>query len=285
MNFDYYIAGVFIRLISETLLIEKHNSEIFRYEKGGEPQICCEVISVPVLPEVSGKLLRNALDTRLYEDGDDLFLQTVDRKDNTPIFLSGYSKTKSEPFKLWTLKSQYPHTARTQAIWSAMDLPYQLLLNGVLTLHSAAIEVEDKAVVFMAPSGTGKSTQARLWHELRGVRELNGDKTAFFCKGGQMIAGGVPFCGTSGICVNYEMPVKAIVVLSQAKENSIRRLTGIRALRALLENSFGHKSVPECTEKMIQIAVQILQEIPVYALACTPDERAVRILEEELRKG
>lgn len=285
MNFDYYIAGAFIRLISEIPLIEKHDTEIFRCEKEGNPQICCQVTSVLGLPEPSGRLLRSALDTKLYEDGDDLFLQTVDRKDDAPIFLSRYSKTKSELFTLWALESQYPHTARAQAIWPAMDLPYQLLLNGVLTLHSAAIEVDGKAVVFMAPSGTGKSTQARLWRDFRSARELNGDKTALFCKEGQTMAGGLPFCGTSGICVNYEIPVKAIVVLSQAKENSIQRLTGVRALRVLLENSFGHKSVPECTEKMIQIAAQILQEIPVYALACTPDERAVKILEGELRKG
>lgn len=285
MNYDYDIAGVFIRLTSKIPLIENHDSEIFRCERKGEPQVCCEVTSVSDLPEPSGRLLRSALDTKLYEQGKDLFLETVDRKDDAPIFLSRYSKRKSEPFTLWGLESQYPHTARTQAIWPAMDLPYQLLLNGVLTLHSAAIEVDGKAVVFMAPSGTGKSTQARLWHELRGARELNGDKTALFCKEGQAMAGGLPFCGTSGICVNYEMPVRAIVVLSQAKENSIRRLTGVKALRALLENCFGHKSVQECTEKMIQIAAEILQQIPVYELACTPDEWAVKILEEELRKG
>ena len=282
MYFDYYIAGSKIRLISEQDLVENEHAKKFRCANEDMPQICCSLLPIECVPKPSGKLLKSVQDIRLYELGEKLFLETIERKENCPIFMAEYDKYSVGDMRLWLRDDLYPHTLRLQAIWPAIDLPYQLLKQGVLTLHSASIEVDGEAVLFMAPSGTGKSTQARLWEKFRRARQMNGDKNAIFQKEGSFVAGGVPFCGTSSICVNYEMPLKAIVLLKQAKENRIRRLTGLMAVKAVLENCFGHQNVSDCIETMMNIVSKLLKEVPIYELACTPDEDAVVCLENML---
>ena len=44
-----------------------------------------------------------------------------------------------------------------------------------LAIHSAAIIYDDKAYLFSAPSGTGKSTHANLWKDEYDCEILNGD--------------------------------------------------------------------------------------------------------------
>ena len=234
------------------------------------------------LPKVPGKLIVEKREKQIYLHENDLWVKMENLSDNIPTFVSRCGMKESKVIELWMLKQYYPYSARMAHLWSALDLPYQLLKKDKLTLHSAMIEVEGKAIAFLAPSGTGKSTQARLWGKHRGAKQLNGDKNTLFCKEDTAYAAGVPFCGTSGICENYKLELGALVFLKQAKVNTVRRLTGIEALKVLLDNCFGYQSVPGCMEKMIMLATKILEKVPVYLLACTPDEQAVNALEQHL---
>lgn len=279
------IAGCRWRFDSDYPLIDSPESARFRDSgEEGKQDWNCRICPVEALPVPKGNLISGTAERRLYLDSGQLWLELLNRKDGQPIFCGTYPVEGSGEVLLWGLNSQYPYTARMEHIWSAVDFPYQLLQKGVLTLHSAAIEEAGQAVLFLAPSGRGKSTQARLWQDLRGARQLNGDKTGIACQNGRITACGLPFCGTSGICTRFELPVRAMILLGQARENSIRRLTGVTALRAILQNCFGHRGIPGCTEKMLEILTPVLEQVPVYSLACTPDERAVITLENQLRK-
>lgn len=284
MKLKYRIADLAICLDSDFKLIENPESALFRTEFFESEDLHCHMNLTEKIPKAEGRLISQALDTRLYQSEEGLYLETFNREDNQPMMLSRFSKDSADSVELWSLAAQLPHTARIQVLWSAMDLSYQLLKAGILTMHSSAIETDEGVILFFAPSGIGKSTQARLWHEFRGATQLNGDKAAISCKEEITMAYGLPFCGTSSICRNYRLPVRAMVLLSQAKENKITRLSGIPALKVILENCFGHLAVEGCMEKMLEIAGRVLAVTPVYSLACTPDERAVKILEEELRK-
>lgn len=168
---------------------------------------------------------------------------------------------------------------------AALDLPYILLNYKRIVLHAASIEVGGKIISFSAPSGTGKSTQARLWEKYRGVHQLNGDKVAVGLSNGIPHAFGFPFAGTSGICHDYDLPLRAIVFLRQSPENSITRLRGASALKEFMNNAFGHESIPSYLSQMIICASEILATTPVYLLSCTPDERAVETLENALKES
>lgn len=96
--------------------------------------------------------------------------------------------------------------------------------HGLFILHASLIRTRRGAVLFTAPSGTGKSTQADLWKKYRGAEIINGDRSGVWKNGNTWMAGGVPWCGTSGIMKNKTMPLLAIVILRQGLENEVRDL-------------------------------------------------------------
>ena len=49
-----------------------------------------------------------------------------------------------------------------------MGLEHLLATQRAVILHSAYIDYKGKAILFSAPSGTGKSTQAELWMDESG---------------------------------------------------------------------------------------------------------------------
>ena len=96
------------------------------------------------------------------------------------------------------------------------------------------------------------------------------------------MAHGLPFAGTSKICENVSLPLRGIVVLSQAPVNSVRRLRPSEAVAALCSNLFVDQVIPEEWSLALNLLLDLVAAVPVYALACTPDERAVQTLEQAL---
>ena len=97
-------------------------------------------------------------------------------------------------------------------------------------------------------------------------------------------AEGIPFSGSSQICENCSLPLKAIVYLSQAPETTICPLTGVRAFARIWEGVSVNIWDKEDVEQVSATVQQVLERVPVYHLACTPDESAVSALEQMLRK-
>ena len=63
-------------------------------------------------------------------------------------------------------------------LFDALGLDYIMSHNHRVILHSSFISRQGEGILFTAPSGTGKSTQADLWkrHE-EGVTIINGDRS------------------------------------------------------------------------------------------------------------
>ncbi len=169
-------------------------------------------------------------------------------------------------------------------MWSSLSLAQLLLWANAFFIHSSFVSVNGKAVLFSAPCGVGKSTQAALWEKYRGAEIINGDKAGILVENG-VYACGVPFCGTSGICKSKTFPLGAIVLLSQAAENTVSQLTGIEAIKAVLQNIYLDLVAPNEQAAVVDLLIELLKTVPVYSFGCTPDENAVITLEAELRSG
>ena len=177
-----------------------------------------------------------------------------------------------------------PEQECMQQIWQSINLPFQLLQRGIFTLHSAAVQTRFGAILFCGRSGIGKSTQANLWKEYENALILNGDRCAVGFVDGAANAFGLPFCGTSGICLNFSLPIAAIISLGQAPENRITRLSGIRALRAIMSNTVGLYG-GAMRESHAELFFRAAECIPIFELHCTADSRAVQLLKETLEGG
>ena len=161
----------------------------------------------------------------------------------------------------------------------------QLILNaGGFILHASFIKWNGKAILFSAPSETGKSTQAELWKSLRGAQIINGDRAVVREINGKWFACGLPFAGSSTYCENETLPLEAIVYLGQAKETKIQKWKGLMAFRNLWEQIIVPLWDKEAVEQISGKLERVVSEIPIYYLECTPDESAVIALETVIRK-
>ena len=80
---------------------------------------------------------------------------------------------------------------------SLFALDRRMIEYGGLILHCAYINHRGKGILFSAPSGVGKSTQAALWEKYRGSEIVNGDRTLLRKKEGKWLACAWPVCGSS----------------------------------------------------------------------------------------
>lgn len=169
-------------------------------------------------------------------------------------------------------------------LFKVLFLEHLLLLNGGVILHSSYIVTRYGAVLFTAPSGTGKSTQAELWQRLKGAETVNGDCSVIRKENGVYKAFGLPFSGSSGICFNRTYPIAAVVALGQAKENRLKRLFGAEAFVRIFGGVKRDTWDFAGTEMCSAVLGELCTEIPVFSLDCLPDSSAVELLDRELSR-
>ena len=160
------------------------------------------------------------------------------------------------------------------------------LRRSCLMLHAAFIRWQGKGILFTAPSGTGKSTQAELWKKYERADILNGDRAAVRRdESGCWQAYGLPYAGSSGIYRNEKTPVSAVIVLRQAEENRIRRLGMLDTIRNLYPETTVHHWEPDFVEKALTLLTELAGEVPFYLLECRPDRGAVEAVKNVLIGG
>ena len=277
MTYRYEIAGVPISFRSPFRIADGKYDGSFRKE-GTVSDIFCPITLTDAFSAPKGKKIFSGYLSNLFVDRETVTNDQTESPEGRVVFRSVYRTDGSHMIPV-TADRGAAERMTLDRLWSAVDLPFQLSFRSVVTLHSASVDIGGKALLFCAPSGTGKSTQAGLWEKHRGAVILNGDKNALgFCRS-VPFAFGLPFCGSSGICRNYALPIAAIVVLSQSGRNEITRLDIPRAVASVTENCVGHNVIPGTAFRTANTVFDLAAKVPVYHLACTPDEDAVRVLE------
>lgn len=155
---------------------------------------------------------------------------------------------------------------------------------GVLFLHASQVSYRGRGILFTAPSGTGKTTQARLWQKARGAEIICNDRTLLRKAGIFWKTYGYPIDGSEPVRSNQVNKLCAVVLLAQGKENHIQRLHPGKAAGLLMgQVVMDCWNVEARTAAMDQL-LALLADIPAYLLTCTPDERAVDTLETMMIK-
>ena len=151
--------------------------------------------------------------------------------------------------------------------------------NDTLVLHAVVVSCEGKGYLFLGPSGTGKSTHARMWLlNVEGTKLVNDD----FPVVRDGVVYGSPWGGLKTPCYrNVSYPIGGIVRLSQAPHNKIHRISGIETYLNLYCSDMGRigdssiaKNIDECLH---QTKDRLAQTIPMWHLECLPDEGAARL--------
>lgn len=150
----------------------------------------------------------------------------------------------------------------------------------IIYLHSSLVDYQGNGLMFLGPSGIGKTTQAELWNKYRDALIINGDVVFVQETEDAFLGWGTPWHGSSPYCENTSVPVSALIVLKQAEKNSIRELTGFEKVTAVSESVFYPRWLENGMELCLETLDHLLSRLPVYELSCRPDEEAVRLVEE-----
>lgn len=144
-----------------------------------------------------------------------------------------------------------------------------------LLMHASVIRQGGRGYLMTAPSGTGKSTHARLWRERFGPRVtmVNDDKPLLGLGAGGVTVYGSPWDGKHRLSSNIALPLKALCLLRRGERNEIRPVTAREALPALLRQAYR----PEALARVLPLVTRLAEAAPLYELRCNMEPEAAEV--------
>ena len=158
----------------------------------------------------------------------------------------------------------------------------RILIHNGLVVHGSAVLYKNECIMFSAPSGTGKSTQARLWEKLMDAVVINDDHPAVMLIDKEPVVYGTPWAGEKRKFINVNAPLKAVVILKQSPKNLIQRLQLHEIISLFLPRCFLPYYDNQFMKKAMDLFELMFVKAPVYLLNCRPDKEAVDMLVAEL---
>ncbi|MDF2988028.1 MAG: hypothetical protein K0R50_3538 [Eubacterium sp.] len=290
----YNVAGTYINVKSANVYL-RERMKCFTCDMNKDPDISVEIDQCSSIDKPSGRMIieDNIKWLKKENEEEGYHIYSLDR---TKTNILSHIDTDLD----WTianikcfkppLDENAPEVLKT---WSdhysfmLMGIVFRnnLLNNGGIVMHASSIAWEGKGLLFTAPSGTGKSTHVGLWEKYLGdaVTVVNDDTPAIRFNNDIPLLCGTPWSGSSDKFANTEVPIKAIVALSQAPENSIRKLEIFEALPMIMPRCFLPYFDEELMKKAYIALEKLVKSVPVYHLMCRPDKEAMELVHKCVR--
>ena len=182
----------------------------------------------------------------------------------------------------WQEVNLYMTTDYTRfAIDNAAMLVYAFATADKKTLlfHASVTMRQGQGYLFLGHSGTGKSTHSRQWlAAFDDAVLLNDDNPVVrILPDEQVMVYGSPWSGKTACYKNENVPVNALVQLTQAPENKIYSLKMTQAYPYILASVSGLKIFPQMMDRLYESIAALLERKPVYKLECLPNTDAARL--------
>lgn len=280
MNKLFQIGDFVFRLDYPDEITPPPNFMLFETEKK-QPQYCYHIKISETFPKLKGDIVARRPDLIVFQNhGKESRLIGVK---GTPGYYACYREVSNNQAEILLAPDRLAGLNIDPVFTSLLALERRLVERNNMVLHCAYVEYRSKAILFSAPSETGKTTQANLWEKYRNSRTINGDRALLGKINNQWMAQGWPVCGTSEVCNNEATPIQAIVMLSQGKENQARQLKPSEAFGLLYSQITINGWNKESTASALDLIEKLIVEIPIYHLSCTISEEAVECLEKILK--
>ena len=153
----------------------------------------------------------------------------------------------------------------------------KMLEYDTFLFHCSAVEVEGKAYLFAAPSGTGKSTHTRMWREYFAEKAvmINDDKPLIQVGTEGVLVCGTPWNGKHRLDTNKMVPIQGICLLERGSENRITKISPIEAYPGMYRQTYR----PSDREKMVKtlaLLKQVAEKVPIYKMQCNISTEAAK---------
>ncbi len=226
-----------------------------------KPDLC-------IVKEISGA--ENRLYYRITADGNILYARSRLADGNVTV---------------WYVQGLFNWTGIVNAFWAHIHLESLLLQGEGLILHSVCYQYQNSAIVFSAPSGTGKTTHASLWKTYVGGKIVNGDRTLLQRQEGKWYACGFPIHGSASECENESMPLNTIVILRQARVNNVIELSMAQKVKYLYSESSVNSWNEAAVNQALELIVDLARSVRIVMLECTKEPAAAHYLHDYLFPG
>lgn len=150
---------------------------------------------------------------------------------------------------------------------------------NTLEMHASVIRNGGKGYLFLAPSGTGKSTHSQQWLKcIPGSDLLNDDNPIVrIWPDGRIIVYGSPWSGKTPCYRNIECPAGAFVQIRRSPENRITPLDILEAYALVYSSCSGLKFDSRMADGLHDSIAAAVEAVPCFVLDCRPDEDAARV--------
>lgn len=245
-----------------------------------EPEFTYRIETADVLPRPEGKTAAKRQDLIVFQNdvGESRLIGVKGREDAYAC----YRETAGDRAEITLVQDEVRELHIDPVFTSLLALERRMIRKDSMILHCAYMVYKEKAILFSAPSGTGKSTQADLWEKYRGSRTVNGDRALLRKIEGRWNACGWPVCGSSEICHLQDTPVFAVVMLRQGRINHAERLSPMQAFSQLYAQITINRWNREFVERAMRNIEDLIGSVPVWQLTCDISEDAVQCLEKAL---
>ncbi len=251
----------------------------FSYDgQGFRQQVTVEIQFVPELPKLMARELyqTEGLKIGLDRDQNEVRIYTAAFLSGRPIY--AVSVLIDSVVTVYFLKDGSLWDNPNIRLWNLVHMERLLLRAGALVLHCSYLMYQGRAILFSAPSETGKTTQAKLWERLYQARIINGDKAILQKKEGVWYACGYPFHGSARECLNQDYPIEAIVVVRRNREDFIESLRPMKKVQAIYSETTVNAWDAESVNQTLNLIGELAGEVKVVCQQCTRKDEACHTL-------
>lgn len=271
----YRFGGLTLRLEHAGQILDQDFFSLFRIDDISDPDLVVHVLR-QALPAQNGEwVFRGSHKSRMVVDGKNCdytcYFDPLTRK---PVFYA--CEVRHGP--LITLYVDHDGLLWDTMVFDAIDLADLFLERSRMIVHSSFIGVGDDGILFAGQKQQGKSTQARLWQTYADAVTINGDRVVVADSDRGPIAYGVPFCGSSRVCLNEQRRIKAIVFPGKGADDTVSGLTKIEAFKLLIGCVSYTPEDPAAMSAALRETEVIVSKVPCYRLICRPERSAVEAL-------
>lgn len=157
---------------------------------------------------------------------------------------------------------------------------------STLEMHASVIAHNGRAYLFTARSGTGKSTQSRMWLEsVEGAKLLNDDNPIVrVLENGEVRVYGSPWSGKTHCYINENYPAGAFVQIVRAPHNKAVALPRLMGYANIYSATSGIKFDEPMGDAIHDTISRIVASVKCFALECLPNAEAAQVCREAVEK-
>jgi len=157
----------------------------------------------------------------------------------------------------------------------------RLSREGGLLLHAAGLVSHKEGFVFTGPSGTGKSTIARMFAD-RQAHVLSDERVVLRSDKGSVTIYGSPWVGSGEYAANASAPLTALYVINHAQDrHRIARMPTSIAISRLLQQSFLPHWDRDCIERSLDFLISVVSSMPCRNLAFLKQADLVDLVQQQ----